>query len=346
VALPGWTLPGVLTAGGASTLAKAYGVAPGRRVIVAGAGPVWLSVADDLAHLDSAVQIVEATPYSASVAGLPVILRDPEIAWQTLGFLQRLRRRQVRRLYGSLVTAIHGNDRVEAVTIQRVDAAWRPIPGTAKRVEADAVCLGFGFVPQLELAQALGCAIDYRPLASEFCVRTDAGMRTTRPGVYAAGEVAGAGGVRVARAEGRVAGLSVALDSGRLSTQAYAAETQPVQRTLAKARRTANWIRRTFSPRPGLWSLAEPKTVVCRCEDVRLAEAEASLTANPPTPFAVKTATRAGMGLCQGRICSSFLIEWLRAHKDYQVPAGTWPWRIRPPLRPVPLGDWLTPVTA
>ena len=103
----------------------------------------------------------------------------------------------------------------------------------------------------------------------------------------------------------------------------------------------AAWMRRAYRPRAGLWSLAEPSTLLCRCEDVTSASAEAALACNAPTPYAVKTATRAGMGLCQGRICNSYLIEWLRARHDYPVPREGWPWRIRPPIRPVPLGDWL-----
>ena len=81
--------------------------------------------------------------------------------------------------------------------------------------------------------------------------------------------------------------------------------------------------------------------MLCRCEDVTMASVAAALTNNPATPFAVKTATRAGFGLCQGRICSPYLIEWLRSQHGYAVPEEDRPWRIRPPIRPVPSGEWL-----
>jgi hypothetical protein len=84
-----------------------------------------------------------------------------------------------------------------------------------------------------------------------------------------------------------------------------------------------------------------PDTILCRCEDVRRRDADAALAGNPPTPYAVKTATRAGMGLCQGRICAPYLAEWLRVTHGYQPPQDERPWRIRPPLRPVPMGAWL-----
>ncbi len=346
VALPGWTLPGVFTAGGASTLAKAYGVTPGHRLLVAGSGPFLLSVADDLSIKGCQVEVIEATPLSTSIRGLPIIARDPEIMRQTLGFLTRLSARRVRRRYGHIVTSIHGQDRVEAATIQKVDDEWRPVPSSEKTIAVDGVCLGFGFVPQLELAQALECAIDYDEAASEFSIRIDDSLRTSRPRIYAAGEVTGIGGVRGALAEGQLAGLTSVYDAGLINSETYTIERKHMVARLAHIRPVANWLRQAYRPRSGLWSLAESTTMLCRCEDVTLATAEAALANNPPTPYAVKTATRAGMGLCQGRICSPYLIEWLRARHNYRIPRGDRPWRIRPPLRPVPLGDWLAPEVA
>lgn len=345
VALPGWTLPGVLTAGAASTLAKTYGVAPGRRVLVAGSGPFLLPVADDLTATGCQVQVVEATSLATSIGGLPIIARDVEITRQTLGYLMRLTRRRVRRRYGRMVTRIHGRDKVEGVTIHRVDEEWHPIPGSETTLEVDAVCLGFGFVPQLELAQALMCKIGYWEKTSDFFVKTDALQRTSQTNVYAAGEVTGIGGVRVAIAEGQLAGLTAALDTGLLPRTTYDLQAEQLARRLARVRRLGDWIRSAYRPRTGLWSLAGPDTILCRCEDVSMESAEAALRNNPQTPYAVKTATRAGMGLCQGRICSPYLIEWLRAKHGYQVPDEERPWRIRPPIRPVPLGDWLPPRT-
>ena len=341
VALPGWTLPGVLTAGGASTLAKVHGVTPGQRMLVAGSGPFLLAVADDLSAKGCDVQVVEATPLSTSVGGLPKIARDAAITHQTIGYLWRLRRRGVGRRYASMVTAVHGDDRVEAATIHRVDQAWRPIAGSETTVNVDAVCLGFGFVPQLEMAQSLKCTIGYWEESSDFYVKTDKAMRTSQANVYAAGEVTGIGGVRVAVAEGCLAGLTAAYDLGLVDKDDYDAEVRQLTSRLVRVRRLGNWIRHAYRPRAGLWSLTDAETMLCRCEDVTMHSAEEALVHNPATPYAVKTATRAGFGLCQGRICSPFLIEWLRARHGYRVPEEERPWRVRPPIRPVPVGEWL-----
>jgi NADPH-dependent 2,4-dienoyl-CoA reductase/sulfur reductase-like enzyme len=341
VALPGWTLPGVLTAGGASTLAKAHGVTPGQRILVAGSGPFILAVADDLSAKGCDVQIVEATPLSTSMGGLPTIARDAAITRQTIGYLWRLGLRRVRRRYASMATAIHGDQRVEAATIHRVDQDWRPIAGSEKTIEVDAVCLGFGFVPQLELAQALQCTIGYWEETSDFYVKTDEAMRTSQANVYAAGEVTGIGGVQVAVWEGCLAGLAAAYDMGSVEKRDYDVEVRQLTRRLVRARRLGDWIRHAYRPRAGLWSLANAETMLCRCEDVTTQMAEEALAHNPATPYAVKTATRAGFGLCQGRICSPYMIEWLRAQHGYRVPEEERPWRVRPPIRPVPVGEWL-----
>lgn len=343
VALPGWTLPGVFTAGAASILAKAHGLTPGKRMLVAGSGPFLLAVADDVSRKGCQVEVIEATPFSESLSGLKTIARDFEIARQTLGYLTRLTARGVRRSYGQMVTQIHGRDRVETATIHKVDANWNPIAGSERVVEVDSVCLGFGFVPQLELAQALGCALAYDETASNFFVEVDLAMRTSQAGIYAAGEVAGIGGMRVAMAQGQLAGLTAACDSKLLSAETYTAQARAIIKRLNFIQRIAGWMRTAYRPRPGLWALADDATMLCRCEDISIATAKTALENNPPTPYAVKTATRAGMGLCQGRICSPYLIEWLRAQHGYTVPAEGRPWRLRPPIRPVPLSDWLAP---
>jgi NAD(P)H-nitrite reductase large subunit len=186
----------------------------------------------------------------------------------------------------------------------------------------------------------LGCRLDYDAAAANHFVAVDDLMRTSRSGVYAAGEVTGIGGMRVAAAEGRLAGLAAAHDAGALTSEAFAAGSAPVRARLRRMRRLADWLTGAFRPRPGLWRLADPATTVCRCEDVRCGDVERVLAVNAATPVSVKTMTRAGMGLCQGRICGPYLAEWLRARHGYAMPAGERPWRIRPPFRPVPLSDW------
>ncbi|RII97239.1 pyridine nucleotide-disulfide oxidoreductase, partial [Clavibacter nebraskensis] len=129
------------------------------------------------------------------------LARVPHKAAELAGYVSVLARERIGYATGSAVVAAHGTDRVEAVTVQRLDASWAPIPGTERRIAVDAVCVGHGFTPRLELPIAAGCRI-----GSDRFVEVDASQGAGPAGVYAAGEITGIGGVDQALAEGEVAG--------------------------------------------------------------------------------------------------------------------------------------------
>lgn len=340
VPVPGWTLPGVLAAGGAHTLARLNGVRIGQRVIVAGSGPFLLAAAAAIRATGAQVTLIEATSSATSLSGLRWLLRDPTVLFQAGRYLGRLAFSRTRFLYGHAVTAIHGSEHVEGVTVQRVDREWRPVAGSERRLEADAVCLGFGFIPQVDLALLVGCTLRYRAEASAHEVVTDHEMRTSLPGVYAAGEVSGIGGHRVAALEGRLAGLAAAHDAGLVPGSEFVRSAGSIRRRLQGPLRVARWIDTAFAPRAGIWGIAGQTEIVCRCEDVSFAMVQESLEVTAATPAAVKVATRAGMGPCQGKVCGPVLREWLRATRGYVPPPDEGPWSVRPPIRAVPLAAW------
>lgn len=337
VALPGWTLPGVFTAGGAHTLAKLHGLAAGPRVLVAGAGPFVLAVADVLAGTGRRVTALEATRFATQLRGLPRLADDLELARQAFGFMTRLTARGARPRYGWTVIEILGRDRVERAVIQRIDGDWRPIPGTATTIDVEGVCLGFGFTPRLELAHLLGLTTAYDSATSDARLDVDDEMRTSLPRILGAGEVLGIAGARAAHVEGRLAGLTIAADAGLIPADDYSRQRAPLAAKLRKLERTAAWLRSAYRPRPGLWELATDDTIICRCEDVRAAAVARAVAVGGARPVTVKAATRLGMGMCQGRTCGPYLVEWLRARQGYEPEEGP-PWRVRPPLAPVPLG--------
>lgn len=207
---PGWTLPGVYTAGAAQALVKGQGVAVGDRVLLAGTGPFLLPVAESL--LDAGAGVL-----GVFEAGRPFSrwLRDPRGMFAGRGKLAELARyARVLAANGvpyrtrTTVIAAHGVDRVEEVTTARLDPDWNVLAGTEQRVRVDAVCVGFGFTPQLELAVAARCKLH------DGFVLVDAAQATSVPGVFAAGEITGIGGAEPAAAEGEVAGTAAAVRLG------------------------------------------------------------------------------------------------------------------------------------
>ncbi|MER7760598.1 NAD(P)/FAD-dependent oxidoreductase [Streptomyces sp. NPDC097619] len=291
---PGWTLPGVVGAAGAQAMLKSGLVLPGRRVVVAGSGPLLLAVADSLSAAGARVPAVaEAALYTGYARHLPTLVRNPAKLAEAALFGSALLRHGTRLLMRHAVTEAHGTDRVEAVTVSRLDRNWRPIPGTGRRIPCDAVAVGQGLVPQLELATGLGCATRATADGTPALV-LDHAQRTSVPGIWSAGETAGVGGAQLALVEGELAALAVA---GRPLPGALV-------RGRARLRAFADAMGAAHRPGPGWTDWLTDTTDVCRCEEVpagRVREAVTDLGATDART--VKLLTRAGMGWCQGRMC-------------------------------------------
>ncbi|MEU6862063.1 NAD(P)/FAD-dependent oxidoreductase [Streptomyces sp. NPDC046876] len=291
---PGWTLPGVVGAGGAQAMLKSGLVLPGHRVVVAGSGPLLLAVAGSLAAAGARVPAaVEAGAYTAYAPHLQALLRNPAKLAEGATYGGALLRRHIRLLTRHAVTAAHGTDRVEAVTVARLDRDWRPLPGTARRIPCDAVAVGHGLVPQLELATSLGCATR-RAADGTVALELDARQRTSVPGIWSAGETGGIGGAQLALVEGEIAAHAIA---GRPVPGA-------LSRRRARLRAFADAMGAAHRPGAGWTGWLTDDTDVCRCEEVpagRIREAVCDLGARDART--AKLLTRAGMGWCQGRMC-------------------------------------------
>ena len=345
VAFPGWTLPGVMTAGAAQTLLKSQRVLPGRRILLAGSGPLQLALAAQLAQAGAeVVAVLEGATISArtwlsrtaGVWGQSTRLRE---GWR---HLRTLRKARVPYRFGWAVVEAQGQDAVEAAVIAQLDQHWRPIPDTQESLTVDTVLLGYGFVPATQLSRLLNCRHELKLAAGGYIPVRDEWLQTSCAGVYAAGYGAGLGGVSVARLEGRLAGLAVAYRLGHLSTASAAPAAAAINIALTRERRFATLLGELFTPGPGLYRLATPETTLCRCEEVRLAEVQRAVQDGARTLNEVKGATRAGMGNCQGRMCGELIARAIvsslaepGSEADRLEAVGSL--SVRPPLEPLPL---------
>lgn len=335
---PGWDLPGVVTAGAAQALAKGQRLAVGRRVVLSGTGPFLLPVATSLLGAGARVLgVYEAgtparwlrRPLVALFDGGPV--RMAELAAYTV----ELARHRVPYRTRRAVVAAHGDGRVEAVTVARLDAHWRIVPGSERIVApVDAVCVGYGFTPQLELPLAAGCAVQ------DGHVVVDARQATSVPGVYAAGELTGIGGAAAAAAEGELAGLAAASDatggSGPVRAAAAAARVR-------SGRRFAAALASAHPLRDGWSTWLSEDTCVCRCEEVTYGQlCEAVLGRRADGMRAVKLTCRVGLGACQGRVCGRNATD-LAAGLLGHPPADPLAVDRRPLAHPVRLADLAGP---
>jgi len=339
VPFPGWTLPGILTPGGAQLLLGNQGVLPGCRVVVGGTGPLLLPVAASL--VESGADVVAFVEACGALEGWPH-LRG---LWGQAGRLvdgfrywRVLRGAGVQFLFRHAVTRAHGDDRLRAVEIGRIRGDGRPVPGSERTVEVDCACVGHGFLPSTELTLHLGCRHRFdADLRARFPWH-DETMETDVPGVFVAGDVTGIGGKDAARLQGRIAGAGAAARTGHMTQ----AELRRRAERLGPARRRQERFRqllwRRHRHRKGLLALLESDTMVCRCEAVTVAPLVEAVKSGYHDLRGVKVCTRAGMGACQGRYCASTVAEIIDARGANTIESVSPP-RIRPPVMPVRLDE-------
>jgi D-hydroxyproline dehydrogenase subunit alpha len=293
---PGWTLPNVMGAGGLQAMVKCGLPMRGKRVVVAGTGPLLLAAAAYLRKHGAEIPVICEQASWASLARFSMtLLGQPAKIVQGIQLKRQLA--GTRFCANSWPVAASGRATVETVTILR--------SGRIETIPSDYLACGFHLVPNIELPRLLGCQIQ------NGCVQVDEFQRTTVSGVFCAGEPTGIGGVELALVEGEVAGLAA---SGRI------AEASSLFGQRATLRRFARSLDRTFRLRLELRSLPLPGTIVCRCEDVRYSQLREYTGWR-----SAKLQTRCGMGPCQARICgpaTQFLFKWN-------------PDSVRPPIFPV-----------
>lgn len=340
VAFPGWTLPGVITAGGLQTLAKTQRFLPGGRMLFAGSGPVALAFPAQLAGYGAnIVAALEAGPAPRTSD----LVRIARAAWGNADLLRDaaryragLLRHRIPLRYGRIIVRAEGDGRVERVVHARVGTGWRVLPGTEEAVDVDVLCLGYGFVPSLELIRLAGCDLDYDENLGGHVVVRDDWCRTTVDGVYAAGDGAGVEGSQVAVDEGHITGLAAALDAGVISAADARVAAAPARRRLARRRALAAATERLYRVGPGLLELSTSDTVVCRCANVRASQLAEAIEETADLNV-VKALTRAGMGPCQGRNCQGQVAAMIASRhglRRAEVALGT----PRMPVRPVRIG--------
>ncbi|MEK9517836.1 NAD(P)/FAD-dependent oxidoreductase [Streptomyces venezuelae] len=328
---PGWTLPGVVGAGGAQAMLKSGLVLPGRRVVVAGSGPLLLAVASSLATAGARVPaLVEAAGYLRYGRAPRVLAANPRKAVEALAHTAALVRRRVPVRLRSAVTEVHGTDRVEGVTVARVDREWRPVPGTGRRIACDTLAVGHGLVPQIDLAVTVGCATRVRPDGT-LGLALDDHQESSVPGLWAAGETGGVGGAELALTEGELAGRAIA--ARLLGDRAEAGAGAGPRRRRDRMRAFADVMAAAHAPGPGWPDWLTDDTDVCRCEEVpagRIREAVSDLGARDART--VKLLTRAGMGWCQGRMCGTAVSCLAAAGATPEPPAERRPFALPVPL--------------
>ncbi|HEY6991813.1 MAG TPA: FAD-dependent oxidoreductase [Bryobacteraceae bacterium] len=281
---PGWTLPGVMGAGGLQALVKSGLEIQGKSVVIAGSGPLLLAVAAYLHKAGARVKLIAEQATTKAVSSFAFhMVRYPQKMRQAAAL--KLSLHDVPYLRGCWVEAAEGEGRLRGVRLRQGRKTWME--------DCDYAGVGYGLYPNTELASLLGCRLRAN------AIEVDEWQRTSLDGVFAAGESTGIGGVDLSLVEGEIAGYAACGEMRRASR---------LFGMRSHAKRFAGALDRAFRLREELQTLPCPGTIICRCEDVPYEKLQQMSSFR-----AAKLHTRCGMGPCQARICgvaTEFLFGW------------------------------------
>lgn len=332
VPIPGWTLPGVMTAGGVQILLKSAGIVA-ERVVLAGAGPLLWLVARQLCSAGSPpLAVIETVPWSRYLAAapeLPRALRASSYLAKGLAMMRAVRAAGVAVHRGASGLAVEGSGRAEALRFES--------GGRGHRIAADVIALHQGVIPNQQITRLIGAAHDWDSAQACFRPRRDEWLRTEIEGFSVAGDGGGIGGAMAAEAEGRIAALAITERLGRINAAARDSHAAEAQRRLARERSVRPLLERLYAPPEAILRPAEDVTI-CRCEEVTAGALRQAVAIGCPGPNQAKSFLRCGMGPCQGRLCGPTVSAVIAAETG-RGPDQVGYYRIRPPLKPLTLGE-------
>ncbi|MCP4319485.1 MAG: FAD-dependent oxidoreductase [Hyphomicrobiales bacterium] len=307
VPFPGWTTAGVMTTGAAQTLARAYQVSPGKRVVVAGNGPLNFQLAADLvSHGVAVAAVVESAPRPDARKFADLIKAfwtDPEKMLTGFGYLAILRRTGTPVLWSSVAVEAIGKNQLSSVKIAACNPSGKPDMDDITILDADTLCLGYGLVASTEIGRSLGCEMIYDSRhVGTLGIKTSETGETSVSGIFAVGDGAIVAGADVARASGTIAGYNAAAQLGFDTKQAGRSKTDARGRRRAQAFQSALWA--LFNAPPASFDHLREDTVICRCEGLDLGRIHSEIDAGAGSLGVLKRRTRLGMGRCQGRYCT------------------------------------------
>ncbi|MEN9136428.1 FAD-dependent oxidoreductase [Xanthomonas euvesicatoria] len=328
---PGWTLPGVMPAGAAQIALKADAVVPSGRVAVAGCGPLLLLVSQQLlrAGVDVVALIETGEPGNArrALSHLPSALRSRRDLLKGISMMGSL--------WSARVPWLRGCNDLQAIGDERVRGVRFRHRGKPKELAVDTLLVHHGVVPNHQLSRLLGVAHRWSNEQLAWQIECDLYGQTSTPGIFVAGDGASIAGAQAAVERGALAALGAARSLGRIGRE----ELHRAAAVHVAKLRCHTGIRPLLDTlyAPPQW-LLEPAddTIVCRCERVSAGTVREMADLGCAGPNQGKFLSRCGMGPCQGRMCGTPVTQ-LMAQRLGLPPDEVGAYRVRPPLKPLPL---------
>jgi NADPH-dependent 2,4-dienoyl-CoA reductase/sulfur reductase-like enzyme len=329
VPIPGWTLPGVMTAGAAQILLKTADIVPEGRAVLAGQGPLLYLAALQLARAGAPpLLVLETTPAANYHAAMARYVGELWAGRRELGkgltLMLGLARAGVAVRRGVRGLRVLGRHRVEGV-------AWE-----GGEIAADHLFVHEGVIPNTQISLALQVAhqwdegqLCWRPVVDEW-------GRTSLPGIAIAGDGAGIAGAGAAALSGRLAALDTAAALGRIDDAERDRRARPIRAGLARERAIRPFLDALYRPGDSVLNPAD-EVIACRCEEVSAGQIRRAVRLGASGPNQVKAFLRCGMGACQGRVCGPIVCAIIAAARGVPI-AEVGTYRPRAPYKPITIG--------
>jgi NADPH-dependent 2,4-dienoyl-CoA reductase/sulfur reductase-like enzyme len=330
--IPGWTLPGVMTAGAAQTLLKSSGMAAQGRVVIAGCGPLlWLLAWQYINAGAKIAALLDTTPSTNRMAALPHILPFLTSPYLAKGLrLLREVRRAVRVIRNVVELKAQGEDRVRGVS-------YRTAGGGERMESCDVLLLHQGVVPNVNLAMSVGIEHHWDDVQLCWSPVLDGDFATSIDGIAIAGDGAGIAGAGAARERGRIAAFAAVQALRPDAAARLAGGEDAARQALAREERGRRFLDLLYRP-ASQFRVPSGDTIVCRCEEVTAQQIVDTAALGCSGPNQMKSFLRAGMGPCQGRLCGLTVTE-LMAQARGVPPQEIGYYRLRPPVKPITLAE-------
>jgi thioredoxin reductase/bacterioferritin-associated ferredoxin len=337
--IPGWTLPGVLTAGAAQILLKSAGEVPTEAPVLVGCGPLLYLLGWQYVRAGVPIRALVDTTRNEDRWRAKRHLLSALRAWPDL----RKGLQLIRALREAGVPIHEAADdlRIEGTRgedgAERAHALSFSVRGVPQRIEANVILLHQGVVPNTQFTWSLRASHRWDDAQLCFTPQTDSWGELDVAGIFVAGDGGGIAGAQAAQAQGEVTALALAAQLDAIDQATRDRSAAPLLRRLADVRRIRPFLDSLYRPRDEN-RVPQDDVLICRCEEVSAGEVRRIVALGCEGPNQAKSFGRCGMGPCQGRMCGLTVTEVI-ADARKVPPASVGYYRIRPPIKPLTLGE-------
>jgi thioredoxin reductase len=332
--IPGWTLPGVMGAGAAQILIKSAGAVPNDPVVLAGCGPLLYLLASQYVaagvKLKAVVDTTTRAAYLRAVQHLPGALRGWRDLRKGMRMLRLLRGHGIPMYAGAQDFAIEGDDHAEGIRFTH--------KGKPHRIASSLVLLHQGVAPNTQFSWALRAPHRWDEAQLCWVPETDAYGQIEDTGIYLVGDCRGIVGAKASASQGRLAAIAVSSKLRPAAARNLQQRERTVRAGLQEQLQIRPFLDALYRPAASHRMPEENSVIVCRCEEVTAGQIRKYAELGCQGPNQTKAFGRCGMGPCQGRLCGLTVTELLAQARGVS-PAEVGYYRIRPPIKPVTLGE-------